>query len=410
MSGLLYPAYLKFYNALSNLERFDKEADFFNNISCIDNFFSEYRNITFALQFQLKHTDYFTIYEKNCKKYLTDHWFVEKRNETTKQQPFQLIKEIVITTYLPYQGFQVGKAVFSIENDNLLDSLYEEIKNEFLKYKVPEVFFSVAYSFHEKGSDIDLLNKLLSGISSMRQFMETMDREVGDDSQLCKQIKEKINQFNFLKVPRDFLLINDYVFYSDSQSFEKGGRFALTIDVNNDRLMSHRPITELTDAKYFNYDNTAFGTFTFMHASLRFLQPGIDIMPAIMVVYEDGTYDMDVFHADIKTTIYRKFNETAQLIKENSVKEVFFMGLYAVISPNAASLSISKERLKVATADILVCASLDNQLNEKEYVFDGKAMEKPAYVAHVMKNEMSNFLNVCRANFYPIWKAFKDKR
>ena len=92
MAGLLFPAFQKFYSALSNLERFNQEANFFDNISCIDSFFSEYRNITFTIQNSLKHTDYFSIYEKNRDKYLTDHWFVEKRNETIKQKSFQLVK------------------------------------------------------------------------------------------------------------------------------------------------------------------------------------------------------------------------------------------------------------------------------------------------------------------------------
>ena len=65
MPGLLYPAYQKLYSALSSLERFDKEADFFNNISCLDTFFSEYRNVTFAVQSQLKHTEFLGAYEKN---------------------------------------------------------------------------------------------------------------------------------------------------------------------------------------------------------------------------------------------------------------------------------------------------------------------------------------------------------
>ena len=36
----------------------------FVNISCLDTFFSEYRNVTFVIQSQLKHTDYFEEYEK----------------------------------------------------------------------------------------------------------------------------------------------------------------------------------------------------------------------------------------------------------------------------------------------------------------------------------------------------------
>ena len=61
MSELLYPAYQKLYSALCHLERFDKEANFFDNISSLDAFFSEYRNITFVIQAQLKHTEHFAV-------------------------------------------------------------------------------------------------------------------------------------------------------------------------------------------------------------------------------------------------------------------------------------------------------------------------------------------------------------
>ena len=131
MAGLLYSAYQKFYSALINLDRFNKEGDFFSNISCLDAFFSEYRNITFAMQASLKHTKYFGAYEKNRDIYLKDHWFVDKRNETTKQAPFQLVKELNITIYFPYHGFTILDKSLSDENDTPLESVFDELKRFF---------------------------------------------------------------------------------------------------------------------------------------------------------------------------------------------------------------------------------------------------------------------------------------
>ena len=70
---------------------------------------------------------------------------------------------------------------------------------------------------------------------------------------------------------------------------------------------------------------------------------------------------------------------------------------------------ISKDRIAQSTSDILVCASIDNQLNEKEYVFDGKAMEIPEYVGCTMRNALQNKLDISRLNMFPIWRAFKEK-
>lgn len=129
MPGLLYPAYQKLYSALSSLERFRKESDFYDNISCLDTFFTEYRNVTFVIQSQLKHTEFFEEYKKNRDRYLTDHWFVEKRNETTKQQPFRLQKTITISVYTPSEEITIAQKQFSVENDVPLFSLRNEIQH-----------------------------------------------------------------------------------------------------------------------------------------------------------------------------------------------------------------------------------------------------------------------------------------
>lgn len=63
MSGLLYPAYQKFYSAISCLNRFCKEQDFFQNIASLDTFFSEYRSITLVMQKSLAHTQHINTYK-----------------------------------------------------------------------------------------------------------------------------------------------------------------------------------------------------------------------------------------------------------------------------------------------------------------------------------------------------------
>ena len=81
---LLFPAFQKFYSALSSLERFRKENNFFDNISSLDTFFSEFRNVTFVLQKSLAHTKYMPLYEQLRSKHLASlKWFVETRNQTT---------------------------------------------------------------------------------------------------------------------------------------------------------------------------------------------------------------------------------------------------------------------------------------------------------------------------------------
>jgi len=408
MSGLLYPAYQKFYSAMRNLERFKKESNFFDNISAIDNFFNEYRNITFVMEASLSHTEFLETYKKHVKD--LEHWFVEKRNETTKQKPFQLVKEIDITIYLPFGGFNVYKKKFSVENDEPIEAIFSEIKQEFKKIDNYEVWFSVAFSFHEADSDINLLAKLFQGIATMKSFMEIMENAIGEKCSLCEQLKQKINNMYMTDVPLDFLLINDYTYYPDKDYFERAELVSFILISNNKKRANSLPLSTITQSRYINYDGTAFKNFTLMNAMFTAMYPGKDILPSIMVIYDDETYDLDTFATNMKTTMYRKIMEVANLIKEQNITEVCYTSLYSVISTECNLSRTSRERKNQAISDILVCASIDKQLNEKEYVFEGKYMKDIKYVAYVMKNGLKKQLGASATNLFPIKQAFENKR
>lgn len=409
MAGLLFTAYQKFYSALSCLERFNKENNFFDNISCLDNFFAEYRNVTFAMQAALKHTDYFSDYISNREKYL-DHWFVEKRNETTKQQPFQLIKKIDITIYLPDEGISLYTQSFSVEDDTPMESLNATMRSLFSRFSLYEVFFSVAFSFYEKGTSLDLWDKLLAGITSMQEFLETMYEKVGEDCPLCNQLREKIHASKFYIHPKEFWLVNDYVYYPQKDEFERAGRLTMILSRDGKKVINRCPLQNLLDVELFNYDGTPFGSFVCMHALIRNTRPNTDIMPAIMVVYNDDTYDLDVFHADLKTTIYRKLNEVAQRIVSDDIRQVCFMTLYSCIPDTEDCPKTSKERVATATTDVLAFMSVDQNLREMEYVFDGNAMSTVEYVACIMAHGRKDHLCMGRSNMRPVIEAFKAKQ
>ena len=101
MPGILYTAYQKFYSALSALEQFDKEKDFFDNISNLDKFFSEFRTVTLVLQKAIAHTEYKDLYDKNNKKYLSDgeKWFKNHiKIDNTSLSPDE-VADMVISQY-----------------------------------------------------------------------------------------------------------------------------------------------------------------------------------------------------------------------------------------------------------------------------------------------------------------------
>lgn len=408
MPGLLYPAYHKFYSALSHLERFDKESNFFDNISALDAFFNEYRNITFVMQKSLRHTDYIKIYEKNRDKYLIDHWFIEKRDETIKEQPFPLVKEISITIYTPSENITMSEKRYSIDNDEPFESIFPDIKKTLNEIGSNEVFFSATFFFHEANSDIDLLKKLIQGVSAMKAFMYAMEKDIGDECLLCDQIKAKINDLHFSDTPLDFLCVNDYTYYPEKDCYEKAERISM-LSENNRMVAYHRPLSEITQAKNFNFDGTTFGNFTLMHAIIKTINSDAPIMPVIMVVYGDGTYSLDAFESTMKTTVYRKVAEVSQKIAYEDVVEVCYMSLYSYFPGTADLTHPYMERIQQSEADMLVCASIDCQLNEKEYVFEGNKMEDLKCVICIMKNKCSKSLYISKYDLFPIWQAFKNK-
>ena len=95
--AILEAALQKYYSALKSLDEFGKYGDFFNDVSNLDKFFSEFRNITFVIQKNLKLEENKKIYEELREHFLvgdTLKWFVDARNKTTKENPFDLKKEL----------------------------------------------------------------------------------------------------------------------------------------------------------------------------------------------------------------------------------------------------------------------------------------------------------------------------
>ncbi len=133
-------------------------------------------------------------------------------------------------------------------------------------------------------------------------------------------------------------------------------------------------------------------------------------MPAILIIYDDDTYDLDVFHADIKTTVYRKISEVSQRIEKEDIRQICFMSLYSYIDDIQNVPETSKERSSMAVKDILAFMSVDQALNEMEYVFEGELLSKVEYIACVMQHGRKDKLEIGSLNMYPIIRAFETKK
>lgn len=168
------------------------------------------------LQKSLAHTEYKSIYEKNGDKYLLEEigkWFVEKRNEVSKQHPFNLEKRISITLYSPQTSIPLAERIFTIENDVENSTIIESLRTFLIDINPVEVFFSVEFSFYEKGQNKELCNDLILGINNMKMFLLSIREEIEEECELCDQLEQRVNKMIFYQVPKNMLFIEDFVFY-----------------------------------------------------------------------------------------------------------------------------------------------------------------------------------------------------
>lgn len=407
--GILYPAMHKFYNALKSLSQFNKGNNFFDNISYLDNFFSEYRNITFVLQKSLAHSEYKRIYEENRTKHLlneTCKWFVDKRNEVTKQHPFNLEKRIAITLYHPKTSIALPEYIFTIENDKKCSSIINSLRKLLARVNPIEVFFSVEFSFYEKNQNKELYDNLISGINSMKIFMSSMKEAINEKCTLYNELEHEINKMSFYQVPKSMLFIDDFAYYPQEDHFEKASR----IKMITPNFSSRTPISKFC---YFlkkdkiekrNY----FNDFILLHIAIFTMQK--KMMPTFMIIYDDETFELKSFDASIKTTIYRTINEITNKIEQDKIKSIFYvceMLTYYNDSKYYEELlkMKSKDRSKHKTSELLCFFQLNCKLHSQSRYFESDKVFDMKYVSHVLKSESRESFHI---NFLqPIINEFK---
>lgn len=403
MPGLLYPAYQKFYSAISCLERFRKEQDFFENISCLDTFFSEYRSITLVMQKSLAHTPHIDTYTNLVATGCLDPWLNKQRVKSVHTHPVEFTKKVDISIYFPDRGIDLLSESFSVEDDVPLSSLNANLKAVFARINPIEVFFSAKCSFPEKDTGEDVLKKALSGLVSMQDFMEKMHSAVGEDCSLCNQLRDRILHSSILHTPMDFITVDDYVYYPEKDEFERGGR--LSSMLGGGMVPPRSPLKNMNRIPSIREDDF-FQKFVVMNIILG----TTDLMPTFMVVYKDDTFQLISFHADVKTTFYRKINEVAATIMADDVQEVYYMMTYVLCDYTEENMHrSSKERMSLGTEDFLTFMKVDAALNEEEYFFVSAVVNDHEQLAKHLIKGPSQKLNLGATNMQPIISAFNAK-
>ena len=317
---LLFPAFQKFYSALSSLERFRKGGNFFDNISCLDTFFSEFKGIIENTEFVLQNTHYKDLFKgKKEEIYEKFGWFHKTRDGVIHRSPFPLKKQIDITVYFPSGCVHVLGKSFTIDDDEEFSSLLDQLHAFFFELNPVEVLFSAKFSFYQGNSREDLFAKVLSGIREMLRFLTTLKEEISERSPAGEELFDKIKKSYLFRIPIDMLLVDDFVYYPSTGKFENVERWGLSANFPSNGKTIFRTSMQNWRYWYRELGENDFDRFVAMHVAMRTRE---DIMPAVMIIFQDDTYEIDAFNASNKTTLYRKIHETAQQVLEDNVREV----------------------------------------------------------------------------------------
>ncbi len=332
--AILGAALQKYYSALKSLDEFAKSGDFFNDVSNLDKFFSEFRNITFVIQKNLKSEENKKIYEELREHFLvgdTLKWFIDTRNKTTKENPFDLKKELSIDLYLPYGIYRLQDPCLVVDVDASFNKALDYIRSVFFeKFGLVEVFFTSTIAFKEGNDTHDLYPKIKDGVNRMNQFIEEMEKFFTCNCEICLTLKEKIQKLFFEIQFKELRFTRDYTLEKGKKVIE-GEQVNMFYSTPDARAVSSSELRLTLDNPIFGKHKGClwelFLQFANMHIVI-FERQEKNIMPVFMLVYGDQTYRMIPFVATTKATFYRKVQAIANLSDFAEISAVFFCGEY----------------------------------------------------------------------------------
>lgn len=384
---------------------------------------SEYRNVTFVIQKSLAHTNLLSIYEETRDEFLSGDlgkWFVGKRNEVLKEHPFKWKKVVKVTIYDSLSTLKITSQKFTAEDDADYSSLIEDVRLLLKDNGRIETSFSVEFIYKEFESEANLFEKLLPGVSNIYKFLCALNQKIGDNSKLFHDIMNKVGKLNILKVNRTDLFVEDYVYYSSNDNFERGSRIELRLP--KCRIPENKMFGMLDElGGDISLDNLGINPIDDIHKlflkiiiwhALLYSHQNNHIMSTIILVYDDNTCEIQSpFDTTIRTTAYRKINEVADCIiqSKDPVKAVIVINEMWSYPNNGEVLAKNyEERVKTENPiSLFACHMVDKCLNSYSYHFESDKVGSLSYVIDILKQDIDATIHMNFMN--PVIKAFQSR-
>lgn len=415
MSRLL-PALQKFYNALKHLEQFSLENNFFDNISSLDVFLSEYRSTTLVLQESLRGNQD-PVYIKNrngilLKDERVAEWLNDQRVNVIHRHPFSLKKIVRVVIYNWGRSFEFKRFEQTIEDDNPIGDYLQMIRNTLLSIATPEINFSAQFLFVDEkdAKEINIFDLIESGVTSMWMFLHAMKSDLHEHNDVVNGLMCTIDEIYLRKPQRWMTDAVDYCYYRSTDSFERGESMAMLIPDARVSVSLFIDKVKEYNAPVYNF----FDAFIWLHSWI-YIQQKHDIMNTFFVEYSDGTYLTIPFIASIRTTMYRFINKIAQLVSDNEITNVFLvteMVGYEPVSQNMNQfLQLNyRERERFWTKNFLAFFKVNSTGEEFSLMIDSDDLIDRLSVSVAMGKAKDNGIEAAPSVMLaPIVKSFKDK-
>ena len=386
--SIIFPALQKYYSALKSFDDFGCRGNFFDDVSHLDTFFSEFRNITFVVQKELKTKGNKDKYIELRDEYLsgeTMKWFVETRNKTTKEKPFPLKKELKIDLYLPQGVYSMRDERLTVDFDASFSEALDAIKDIFIgKLQLVEVFFSSEIVFSEEGHNIDLYPKIKDGITQMNDFLCELQKAFPCHCSTCRSIEPMIKKAYQNVMFKELKFVNDYAL---EKELTTGDQVEMYFSTGNEHYSNISDIRTTLDNPLYKDSQECvvdlFKRFASYHVVIYQMQ-NHDIMPVFMLVYADHTYRTIPFAATTKATFYRKVQEVIRMPDFADVVAVFYCGecyAYDVEQFTEINQKPYSERTSMAKKELLSFSMLLKSGGEMTIYADTSRIDDMEYVA-----------------------------
>lgn len=146
------------------------------------------------------------------------------------------------------------------------------------------------------------------------------------------------------------------------------------------------------------------------HAFL-YIKQNKHIMDTIILVYEDNSLEIQSpFDTSIRTTAYRKINETADFVitsKERIKAVIVINEMWSYPNKEEVLRKNYKERVLTENpVSLFACHMVDSSLNTYSYHFESDKVDSSAYVIDILNEDVDTSIHLNFMN--PIMVAFQS--